>query len=86
MIKANKQEIEMINQRYNHIRDDLNVGIDYMGEGAEITDFEVDDKGRTTIIGYYQYLNNQFALRTKHFERHPRLKKDEIDYVLGKGE
>ena len=36
------------------------------------------------MVGYIQYLNNQYAIRTKHFERHPRLKLNEINYLLGR--
>ena len=84
MIKANKTELESINNRYNDVQDDLNVGIDYCGEGLEITDFEVDDKGRTTITFEENYLNSQYAIRTREFVRHPRLHQDEINYLLGR--
>jgi hypothetical protein len=84
MIKANKTELESINNRYNDVQDDLNVGIDYCGEGLEITEFEVDDKGRTTVNFTEWYLNRQYALRTREFVRHPRLKKEYINYLLGR--
>ena len=84
MLKATEKQLETINKRYNDVQDDLNVGIDYCCEGLEITSFEVDDKGRTTVEFEESYLNSQWALRTRYFTRHPRLKPVEIDYLLGK--
>ena len=84
MIKANTKELEFINKRYNDVKDDINIGIDYCCEGTEITDFEVDDNGRVTMEVEINYLNSQWALRTRHQIRHPRLKPAEIDYLLGK--
>lgn len=86
MIRANKEQLKTINERYNEIRDDISVGIDYLGEGCEIIDFIVDDNGRTTIAVCFQYLNRQYAIRFKHFERHPKLKMNEINYLLGEVE
>ena len=82
-MKATEKQLKSINKRYNEIQEDLNVGIDYCGEGLEITDFEVDDKGRTTVNFTKWYLNRQYALRTREFVRHPRLSKDNIKYLLG---
>ena len=86
MIKANREELKIINDRYNDVKEDIGIGIDYVGEGAEIIDFEVDDNGRVTMEVAIDYLNSQYAMRTKYQTRHPRLKKDEIDYLLGRRE
>ena len=86
MIKANEKELEIINERYNEVKDDVAIGIDYAGEGAEIIDFEVDDNGRTTMEVKEWYLNSQYALRGRYHTRHPRLKPAEIDYLLGRTE
>ena len=83
-MKATEKQLESINNRYNDVQDNLNVGIDYCGEGLEITDFEVDNKGRTTVNFTEWYLNSQYALRSKEFVRHPRLNKEEINYLLGR--
>lgn len=74
----------MLNKRYNDVKEDINIGIDYVNEGLEITSFEVDDKGRTTMEVEENYLNSQFAMRTRYHTRHPRLKANEINYLLGK--
>lgn len=84
MTKANKEELEFINKRYNDVKEDIYIGIDYVNEGLEITSFEVDDNGRTTMEVEENYLNSQFALRTRYHTRHPRLKQNEINYLLGK--
>lgn len=84
MIKANKEELEFVNKRYNDVKEDIYIGIDYVNEGLEITGFEVDDNGRTTMEVEENYLNSQFALRTRYHTRHPRLKKNEIEYLLGR--
>ncbi len=84
MFKANNKELEFINKRYGDVKEDLILGIDYCGEGLEVIDFEVDDNGRTTMLVEECYLNNQYALRYRHYERHPRLKQNEIDYLLGR--
>lgn len=83
MIKATKEQLEKLNERYNDVKDDISLGIDYMGEGAEVTDFQVDDNGRTTMVVEVSYLNNQFAIRSRQHVRHPRLKPAEINYLLG---
>ena len=82
-MKATAKQLESINKRYNDVQDNLNVGIDYCGEGLEITEFEVDDKGRTTVNFTEWYLNNQYALRSREFIRHPRLSKENIKFLLG---
>ena len=84
MIKANTKELEFINKRYGDVKEDIAIGTDYVGEGAEITDFEVDDNGRVTMEIEIWYLNSQWAMRCRHQIRHPRLKPAEIDYLLGK--
>jgi len=83
MIKATDKQLEKLNERYNEVKDDISLGIDYMGEGAEATSFEVDDNGRTTMVVNVSYLNNQFAIRSRQYVRHPRLKPAEINYLLG---
>lgn len=83
MLKANNEQLEIINKRYNDVQDDINVGIDYCGEGIEITEFEVDDNGRVSMEVEIWHLNNQWAMRCRHQTRHPRLTKNEIDYLLG---
>ena len=83
MIKATDKQLEKLNERYNDVKDDISLGIDYCGEGAEATSFEVDDNGRTTMVIFEWYLNNQYALRKREHVRHPRLKPAEINYLLG---
>ena len=83
MIKATDKQLEKVNERYNDIKDDIYLGIDYCGEGAEARSFEVDDNGRTTMVIFEWYLNSQYALRKREHVRHPRLKPDEINYLLG---
>lgn len=83
MIKATDKQLEKLNERYNDVKEDISLGIDYMGEGAEATSFEVDDNGRTTMVVEVSYLNNQFAIRSRQHVRHPRLTADEINYLLG---
>jgi hypothetical protein len=82
-MKATEKQLKSINNRYNDVQDNLNVGIDYCGEGLEITEFEVDDKGRTTVSFTEWYLNRQYALRSREFVRHPRLSKEDIKFLLG---
>ena len=82
-MKATAKQLESINKRYNDVQDNLNVGIDYCGEGLEITEFEVDDKGRTTVNFTEWHLNNQYALRSREFIRHPRLSQENIKFLLG---
>jgi len=84
MIKANKEELKVVNDRYNDVKDDIYIGLDYVNEGLEIVSFEVDEKGRTTMEVEENYLNSQFALRTRYYTRHPRLNASEICYLLGK--
>ena len=84
MIKANTKELEFINKRYGDVKEDIAIGTDYVGEGTEIVEFEVDDNGRTTMLVTEYYLNSQFAMRERYHERHPRLKPAEINYLLGK--
>ena len=86
MIKANKEELKILNERYNDVKEDIYIGIDYVNEGLEIVGFEVDDNGRTTMEVEENYLNSQYALRTRYHTRHPRLKPNEIDYLLGRRE
>ena len=83
-MKATNKELEIINKRYNDLFDDPCVGLDYVSEGVEIDDFEVDDNGRVTITFTRWYLNNQYALRSREYIRHPRIKKDDLDYLLGR--
>lgn len=85
-MKASKEELKTINERYNDVKDDISIGTDYLGEGAEITDFEVNDKGRVTMEVTITYLNTQYALRDRYTTRHPRLKPNEIEYLLGRRE
>lgn len=84
MFEANEKQLQFINKRYNDVKEDIYIGTDYVGEGTEIVDFSIDDSGRTTMLVTEYYLNNQYALRTRHHERHPRLNKNQIDYLLGK--
>ena len=84
MIKANKEELKFINKRYNDVKEDINIGTDYVGEGTEIVEFEVDDNGRTTMIVEETWLNRQYAMRNRYHTRHPRLKQNEINYLLGR--
>lgn len=84
MFEANQKELEFINKRYNDIKDDIYIGTDYVGEGLEVVDFSIDDNGRTTMNVTEYYLNSQYAMRTRWHERHPRFKKAELDYLLGK--
>ena len=81
-MKATEKQLENINKRYNDIQDDYNVGIDYCGEGLEITGFEVDDKGRTTVNFTEWHLNRQYALRSREFVRHPKFHEKTIEYLL----
>ena len=39
--------------------------------------------GGATVEFTEWYLNYQYALRSRRFERHPRLKPNEIAYLLG---
>ena len=84
MLKANKEQLKTINKRYGDVKEDIAIGIDYVHEGAEIIDFEVDDNGRVTMEVEIWYLNSQWALRSRYQTRHPRLNQNEIDYLLGK--
>ena len=84
MFTANEKQLEFINKRYNDIKDDIYIGVDYVNEGLEIINFEVDDNGRTTMEVEENYLNNQYALRAHYYTRHPRFKPAELDYLLGK--
>lgn len=84
MIKANKEELKFINKRYNKVKDDITIGTNYCCEGAEIIEFEVDDNGRVTMEVEINYLNSQWALRSRYQTRHPRLKPDQINYLLGR--
>lgn len=83
MLKANKEQLKTINERWNHLEKSYSIGVHYTGEGSEVTDFEVDDNGRTTMEISIDYLNSQYALRTRYQTRHPRLNQNEIDYLLG---
>lgn len=82
-VVANEKQLKTINERYNDVQDNLYIGIDYCCEGLEITNFEVDENGRVTVEFTEWYLNYQYALRSRRFERHPRLKPNEIAYLLG---
>lgn len=84
MLKANKAQLETINKRYNKVKEDITIGTNYCCEGAEITEFEIDDNGRVTMEVEINYLNSQWALRTRYQTRHPRLKPLEVEYLLGK--
>ena len=84
MFEANTKELEFINKRYNDIKEDIIIGTDYVGEGNEVVDFSIDDNGRITMNVTEWYLNNQYAMRCRHLERHPRLTQNEIDYLLGR--
>ena len=83
MFKANNKQLETINKRWNDIRDYPVLGIDYQGEGKEVDTFTIDDNGKITLSGDTWYLNGQYALRCRYFERHPKLTKVELDYLLG---
>ena len=86
MFEANTEQLEFINKRYNDIKEDIYIGTDFIGEGTEIVDFSIDDNGRVTMSVTEYYLNNQYAMRERYHERHPRFKKAELDYLLGKTE
>lgn len=84
MLKANEKELEFVNERWNDLEKSYSIGINYMGEGTEVSAFTIDGNGRITMDTIEWHLNNQYALRAKHGERHPRLKPNEIDYLLGR--
>lgn len=86
MFEANTKQLELINKRYNDIKEDIIIGTDYAGEGNEVVDFSIDNNGRVTMNVTEYYLNNQYALRTRWHERHPRFKPAELDYLLGKAD
>ena len=83
-MEANRKEIEFLNKRYNTLKEDIDIGTNYLGEGYEITEFKVDENGRTTMEITEWYMNNQYAMRTRHHIRHPRFNKNEINYLLGR--
>lgn len=78
------KKIENIEKRFNEIRPDYNIhfGLEIAGEGYELCDFNVDDKGRVTMEINELYLNNQYALRYRYHTRHPKLTAEEIKYLL----
>lgn len=84
MFEANTKQLEFINKRWNDLEKSYSIGTDYVGEGTEVVDFTIDDNGRITMDITEYYLNNQYAMRYRYHEKHPRLKPAEIDYLLGK--
>ena len=84
MFEANAKQLQFINDRWNDLEKSYSIGTDYVGEGTEVVDFEIDDNGRVTMYITEYYLNNQYAMRTRWHERHPRLTQNEIDYLLGR--
>ena len=84
MFNANTKELEFVNKRWNDLEKSYSIGTDYVGEGTEVVDFTIDDNGRITMDITEYYLNDQYALRMRYYERHPRLKPNEIDYLLGR--
>ena len=83
MFKATDKQIETINDRWNDLEKSYSIGTDYAGEGTEVVDFTVDDNGRVTMDVIEWHLTSQYALRARHGERHPKLTKVELDYLLG---
>lgn len=83
MLKANDKQLKTINERWNDLEKSYTIGLDYMGEGTEVSAFTIDDNGRITMDIIEWYLNSQYALRARHSQRHPRLTEIEIDYLLG---
>ena len=84
MIKATKEELKLINERYNDVKEDVSIGTDYYGEGAEIINFEIDDNGRITMEVEVTHLNSQYGLRSRYHTRHPKFTSEEIYYLFGK--
>ena len=85
MLKANEKELEFVNERWNDLEKSYSIGTDYVGEGTEVVDFTIDDNGRITMdITEYYLTSIHYAMRYRYHERHPRLKPNEIDYLLGK--
>lgn len=83
MLKANDKQLKTINERWNDLEKSYTIGLDYMGEGTEVSAFTIDDNDRITMNIIEWHLNSQYALRARYCQRHPRLKQAEIDYLLG---